>query len=64
MKYAKQIRPTSCPKAHAADIGTYEHPQETTTLLKILALGTCQIEEGRVQPAAEVFKRIRERRTA
>ena len=31
-------------------------------LLKILALGNRQIEEGKVQPAAGAVKRLRERR--
>lgn len=31
-------------------------------LLKILALGARQIEEGKVQPSADVVKGIRERR--
>jgi hypothetical protein len=33
-------------------------------LLKILALGTRQIEEGKVQPAGDVLRRLRERREA
>jgi hypothetical protein len=33
-------------------------------LLKILALGTRQIEEGKVQRAEDVIKRLRERREA
>ena len=33
-------------------------------LLKILALGTRQIEEGKVQPAEDVIKRLRKRREA
>jgi hypothetical protein len=44
------------------DIESYEEMQETMALLKILALGTRQIEEGRVQPAMDVIKRLRERR--
>ena len=44
------------------DIESYEQTQETMALLKILALGTRQIEEGRVQPAEDVIKRLRERR--
>lgn len=44
------------------DIESYEQTQETMALLKILALGNRQIEEGRVQPAADVVKRLRERR--
>jgi len=50
------------PKAVLQDIDNYEKNQETMALLKILALGTKQIEEGRVQPASVVLKRIRSRR--
>ena len=46
------------------DIESYEQTQETMALLKILALGTRQIEESRVQPAADVIRRLRERREA
>ncbi len=46
------------------DIESYEQTQETLALLKILALGTRQIEEGKVQPAEEVIKRLREQRGA
>jgi prevent-host-death family protein len=46
------------------DIESYEQTQETMALLKILALGSRQIEEGKVQPAADVVKRLRERRRA
>jgi len=44
------------------DVASYEETQETMALLKILALGTRQIEEGRVAPAADVLKRLRERK--
>jgi len=44
------------------DIESYEQTQETLALLKILALGTRQIEEGKVKPAEDVIKRLRERR--
>jgi prevent-host-death family protein len=43
------------------DIESYEQTQETMALLKILALGTRQIEEGKVQPAEDVIKRLRTR---
>jgi prevent-host-death family protein len=46
------------------DIESYEQTQETMSLLKILALGTRQIGEGRVQPAEDVIKRLRERQEA
>lgn len=51
-------------KAVIQDIESFEQTQETMALLKILALGNRQIEEGRIQPAAEVIKRLRERREA
>ena len=50
------------PKVVIQDIESYEKMQETMALLKILALGARQIEEGRVQPAADVINRLRERR--
>jgi hypothetical protein len=34
--------------------------QETMALLKILALGNRQIEEGRIEPPAEVIQRLRQ----
>ena len=46
------------------DIESYEQTQETMALLKILALGARQVEEGKVQPAADVIKGLRERRKA
>jgi prevent-host-death family protein len=46
------------------DIESYEQTQETMALLKILALGAGQVEEGKVQPAADVIKGLRERRKA
>ena len=49
-------------KAVLQDIASYEQTQETMALLKILALGNRQIEEGKVQPAADVLKRLRARK--
>jgi prevent-host-death family protein len=46
------------------DIQSYEQTQETMALLKILALGARQIEEGKLQPAGRVIRRLRERREA
>ncbi|MFV1985618.1 MAG: type II toxin-antitoxin system Phd/YefM family antitoxin [Thiohalomonadales bacterium] len=43
------------------DIKSYEQTQETMALLKILALGTRQIEEGKVQPAEDVIQQLRNR---
>ena len=49
-------------KAVIQDIDSYERMQETVALLKILALGSRQIESGQVQPASDVIARLRERR--
>ncbi len=46
------------------DIESYEQTQETMALLKILALGARRVEEGKVQPATDVVKGLRERRKA
>lgn len=46
------------------DIESYERTQETLALLKILALGSRQIEEGRIAPAEEVLERLRRRSEA
>ena len=51
-------------KAVIQDVESYDQVQETMTLLKILALGVHQIGEGKVQPAKDVIKRLRERREA
>jgi prevent-host-death family protein len=44
------------------DVASYEQTQETLALLKILALGMRQIDEGRVRPAADVIDGLRTRR--
>jgi len=43
------------------DVDSYEKTKETMALLKILALGNRQIEEGNVVSAAEAIRSIRER---
>jgi len=43
------------------DVKSYEETQETLALLKILALGNQQIEEGKVQEATDVIARLRGR---
>jgi len=48
-------------KVVVQDIESYEQTQETMALLKILALGTRQIEDGNVQPAGDVIERLRNR---
>lgn len=49
-------------KAIMQDIQSYEQQQETMALLKILALGNRQIEEGKVQTASDAIQAIRDRR--
>ena len=49
-------------KAVMQDVATYEATQETLALLKILALGKRQVEEGKTLPLAEVARRLRARR--
>ncbi|MGD2099016.1 MAG: type II toxin-antitoxin system Phd/YefM family antitoxin [Desulfobacterales bacterium] len=44
------------------DIDSYEKTQQTMALLKILALGIRQVEDGDVVPANEAIKRVRKRR--
>jgi prevent-host-death family protein len=51
-------------KAVLQDIESFEQAQETMALLKIIALGARQIEEGKVQPAADVIARLRKGREA
>ena len=51
-------------RAVMQDIASYESTQETLALLKILALGNQEIEQGKVTPVAEVARRLRARKTA
>lgn len=46
-------------KAVIQDIKTYEKTLETMALLKILALGLRQVEEGRIQTCEDVFNQLR-----
>jgi prevent-host-death family protein len=46
-------------KAVLQDVVSYEQTQETLALLKILALGQREIEQGKVKPAAKVLARLR-----
>ena len=49
-------------KAVLQDVRSYEQAQETLALLKILALGNRQIEEGKVQAADQALQAIKARR--
>ena len=51
-------------KAVIQDVASYEETQETLALLKILALGAAEIEDGKVKSADEVVARLRAKRVA
>lgn len=44
------------------DVESYEQLQETLALLKILAMGSQQIEAGRVVGVRKAFRQVRRRR--
>ena len=46
-------------KAVIQDIASYDETQETLALLKILALGNREIEDGKLKPVAEAVNRLR-----
>ena len=48
-------------KAVLVDYESYEQQQETLALLKILALGRQQVQEGQAVLAEEVFEELRQR---
>jgi prevent-host-death family protein len=47
-------------KAVIQDVASYEETQETLALLKILALGNQQVEQGKVKRVSDVVNRLRE----
>jgi len=51
-------------KAVIQDVASFEQTQETLALLKLLALGNRDIEEGRTQPARAVVERLRSKAAA
>jgi prevent-host-death family protein len=51
-------------KAVIQDIASFEQTQETLALLKILALGSREVEEGKTVAASEAFRRVRSKRRA
>jgi prevent-host-death family protein len=50
-------------KAVIQDVVSYEETQETLALLKILALGSQQVERGEITPIVEVASRLRSKTT-
>ena len=51
-------------KAVIQDVTSYEETQETLALLKILALGSQQVERGEITPISEVAGRLRAKATS
>lgn len=51
-------------KAVLQDVASFEETQETLALLKVLAIGNQDVEQGRVKPVAEVVARLRAKRAA
>jgi prevent-host-death family protein len=49
-------------KAVIQDVASYEQTHETLALLKMLAMGKRQIEEGKVKPFEQAVAEIRSRR--
>jgi prevent-host-death family protein len=49
-------------RAVIQDVASYEETQETLALLKILALGTREIEAGKTRSLADVAKRLRSKK--
>ena len=49
-------------KAVIQDIHSFEETQEALALLKILALGNRQVEEGKHQSSDDVFARLRKKK--
>jgi hypothetical protein len=52
MKHSTRVKPIRYVKADGAELNP-----ETLALLKILALGNREIEDGKVVPAAQAFRR-------
>ena len=46
-------------KAIIQDVASYEETQETLALLKMLALGSQQVERGEITPVGKVANRLR-----
>lgn len=48
-------------RAVIQDVASYEDAQEQLALLKILALGTREIEKGEISPIRDAVERVRDR---
>ena len=50
-------------KAVLQDVRSFDETQETLALLKVLAIGNQDVEQGQVKPVTEVVARLRAKRT-
>ena len=50
-------------KAVLQDVASFEENEATLALLKVLALGSQQVAEGKLKPAADVIARLRAKRS-
>jgi hypothetical protein len=50
-------------KAVLQDVASFEENEATLALLKVLALGSQQVAEGKLEPAADVIARLRAKRS-
>jgi prevent-host-death family protein len=50
-------------KAVLQDVRSFDETQETLALLKVLAIGNQDVEQGKVKPVTEVVARLRAKRT-
>ena len=48
-------------RAVIQDVASYEETQELLALLKLLALGNQEVEDGRIRPLSEVVERLRKK---
>ena len=60
MKYPSRIKPISYLKANAAEV-LEQLARDREPLVKVLALGSQQVEQGRTVPARDVLSALRER---
>jgi prevent-host-death family protein len=49
-------------RAVIQDVASFEATQETLALLKVLALGNQEVEQGKTKPVAAVAQRLRAKR--
>ncbi len=64
MRYSSQSKPISYLKANTVlqDVESFEGDQKTLSLLKILSLGSQDVEADRTKPLAEAVSRLRAKR--